>query len=74
MANTKKNDEVTYEIKKKIGTVGKKQINLVSWNGADPKYDIREWWTGKDGTLKCGKGLTFTAEEIAELKEIVNNL
>ncbi len=29
-----------------------KEINLISWNGAKPKYDIRSWSPGRE---KCGK-------------------
>ena len=38
----------------------KKEINLISWNGAKPKYDIRSWSPGRE---KCGKGITLTEEE-----------
>ena len=33
---------------------------VVSWNKADPKYDIRNWHLGRE---KCGKGITLTEEE-----------
>lgn len=41
-----------------------KEINLVSWNGAEPKYDIRSWSPGRE---KCGKGITLTKEEVKAL-------
>ena len=31
-----------------------KEINLVSWNGVKPKFDIRSWPPGRE---KCGKGI-----------------
>ena len=40
---------VKYEIIKELGVLSErdsgwsKQLNLISWNGAEPKYDIREW-------------------------------
>ena len=37
-----------------------KEINLVSWNGAEPKYDIRSWSPGRE---KCGKGIALTRGE-----------
>ena len=43
-----------------------KEINLVSWNGADPKYDIRNWHPGKE---KCGKGITLTRDEAIALMD-----
>lgn len=41
-----------------------KEINLVSWNGAKPKYDIRSWSPGRE---KCGKGVTLTEDEVKSL-------
>jgi hypothetical protein len=41
-----------------------KEINLVSWNGAEPKYDIRSWSPGRE---KCGKGITLTQAEVKNL-------
>ena len=46
-------------------------MNLVSWNGYDPKYDIRDW--SPDHT-RMTKGLTFTAEELGELRRILEKL
>jgi len=44
----------------------KKELNRVSWNGREPKYDIREWAPEGD---KMGKGVTLTDEEAAVLKK-----
>lgn len=41
-----------------------KEINLASWNGAEPKYDIRSWSPGRE---KCGKGITLTQAEVKNL-------
>jgi hypothetical protein len=41
-----------------------KEINLVSWNGGEPKYDIRNWHPDRE---KCGKGITLTEEEARNL-------
>jgi hypothetical protein len=41
--------EIKYEIIKEIGVLSEspkgwtKEVNLVSWNGAEPKYDLRDW-------------------------------
>ena len=64
-----------YEIVKEIGVLSegskgwRKELNLVSWNGADPKYDIRDWAPEHD---KMGKGITLTKEEAAKLKELLD--
>ena len=41
-----------------------KELRLVSWNDADPKYDIRDWSPDDE---KMGKGLTLTEEEARNL-------
>ena len=41
-----------------------KEINLVSWNGAEPKFDIRNWPPGRE---RSGKGITLTKDEIINL-------
>jgi len=48
-----------------------KELNLISWNDREPKYDIREW----DATHeKMGKGITLSADELMKLKETLNNI
>lgn len=47
----------------------KKELNLVSWNGAVPKYDLRDWDANHE---KMGKGITLSREEVERLKEILN--
>jgi hypothetical protein len=69
--------EIKYEIVKKVGVLSKsasgweKQLNLVSWNDREPKYDIREW--SPDG-MKMGKGVTLSKEELLALKELLNTI
>lgn len=41
-----------------------KELNLVSWNGNPPKFDLREWSPDHD---KMGKGVTLTNEEMKAL-------
>ena len=42
----------------------KKELNLVSWNGRPPKFDLRDW---DSEHAKMGKGITLTNEELAAL-------
>lgn len=44
----------------------RKELNLVSWYGKDPVYDLREW--NEDHT-KMSKGITLTKDELMRLKE-----
>lgn len=48
-----------------------KEINLVSYNGAPPKYDIRTWDPNHE---KMGKGITFTKEELTQLESVLKEL
>lgn len=69
--------DLKFEIVQQLGIVSEsskgwtKELNLVSWNDREPKFDIREW--SPDHT-KMGKGVTLTKEEILKLKEILVNL
>lgn len=66
-----------YDIVENLGVLSEnakgwtKELNLISWNGAKPKYDLRDW--GPDHE-KMGKGITLSNEEFEALKEIINNL
>lgn len=69
--------EIKYEIIKKIGVLSKsasgwsKEVNLISWNDRDPKYDIRDW--SADGE-KMGKGATLSRDELLALRELLNSM
>ena len=66
--------EIKFEIKQSLGVLSEsakgwsKELNLVSWNDKEPKYDLREWDTSHQ---KMGKGITLTATELKKLKEIL---
>ena len=69
--------ELKYEITEKIGVLSEnakgwtKELNMVSWNEDDPKYDIREWAPDHS---RMGKGVTLTADELAELKNLLADI
>lgn len=66
--------DITHDIQKHYGVLSeekggwKKELNLVSWNGRNPKLDIRDWSPDHE---KMGKGITFTREEAAKLLELL---
>jgi hypothetical protein len=68
---------IQFELVKKIGTVNEspngwsKQLNMISWNGRAPKYDLRDW--APDGE-KMGKGITLSVDELKALKLLLNQL
>ena len=69
--------DIKYEIVKKVGVLSKaasgwaKELNLISWNDRDAKYDIRDW--SADGE-KMGKGVTLSRDELMALRELLNSL
>lgn len=66
--------EFSFEIVKTIAVLSTsksgwtKELNLVAWNGREPKYDIREWAPEHE---KMGKGVTLSDDEFAVLKDIL---
>ena len=69
--------DIKYDIIKEIGVLSentkgwRKELNLISWNGAASKYDIRDWSPEHE---KMGKGTTLSKEEVTKLKEILETL
>ncbi|AJD32932.1 PC4/YdbC family ssDNA-binding protein [Clostridium sporogenes] len=69
--------DIKFEIKDKLGVISEsskgwtKELNLISWNGKQAKYDLRDWAPEHE---KMGKGITLSIEELKSLKEILNNL
>lgn len=69
--------EIKYEIVETVAVLSegnkgwKKELNLISWNGREPKYDIRDW--SEDHT-KMGKGVTLSLSELQVLKESIAKL
>ena len=71
-------DRVTNEeIKEELGILSEsakgwtKEVNLISWNSAAPKYDIRDWALNHE---KMGKGITLSKDEIKELYKILGKI
>jgi len=69
--------EIKFEIKETVGLLSEsqkgwtKELNLISWNDREPKYDLRDWSPEHE---KMGKGITLTAEELKALKDILNKM
>lgn len=70
-------DDFSYEITKKMGAFSESksgwtmELNMVSWGGREPKYDIRSWAPDHQ---KMGKGVTMTKEELVALKKLLETL
>ena len=70
--------DIKYEITAHLATLSTnprtswtKELNLISWNDKEPKYDIRDW--SPDHT-KMGKGVTLSREELTALRDAVNDM
>lgn len=73
---TKEKKELKYEVIEKIGTLDSdskmpKELRVISWNGGTPKYDIRGWGVNENGEETMTKGITFDAEELQSLYNIL---
>ncbi|KEI12509.1 seryl-tRNA synthetase [Clostridium novyi B str. ATCC 27606] len=69
--------DIKFEIKENVGVLSesakwwKKELNLISWNDKEAKYDIRDW---DSEHKKMGKGVTLNVDELKALKEILNGM
>lgn len=69
--------DIKFEIKETVGVLSEsskgwgKELNLVSWNDKEPKFDLREW---SPDHQKMGKGITMSREELRKLKEILGEM
>ena len=67
-------DELQFEIINHIGTLSTSpsgwttELNRVSWNGKEPRYDLRAW--APDHTT-MGKGITLSEEDLIVLSDIL---
>ncbi len=69
--------EFKYEITENIAVLSEgnngwqRELNMVSWNEREPKFDIRDW---SPDHAKMGKGISLTADELAILKDVIADL
>lgn len=69
--------DFNYEVTEEVGVIGNPtpsgwitQLNLVSWNGKEPKLDIRSW---NEDHSRMGKGISLSMEEATELANLLNS-
>lgn len=69
--------DIKYDIVKEVGVVSEsstgwtKELNLISWNNREAKYDLRDW---APEHAKMGKGITLSIDELKELKKLLNSM
>ncbi|MGL5694692.1 MAG: YdbC family protein [Peptostreptococcaceae bacterium] len=68
---------IKFDIQEHCGVISEsakgwsKELNIVSWNNGQSKFDIRDWDPEHE---KMGKGITLTNDELKELKRILNKM
>ncbi|QHI71908.1 YdbC family protein [Aminipila terrae] len=74
--NEKKSEEVTYEIIQHMGVIAKysnrwtKELNKISWNGSNPKFDIRDW---DEHHEHMSRGITLREDEMQILYDLLRD-
>lgn len=69
--------DLKYEVKKELGILSEsargwtKELNYVSWNGRDPRLDLREWSPNRE---RMGKGITLSTDEAKMLRDVLNKM
>ena len=69
--------EIKFEIEKELGSISEsskgwtKELNLISWNGKEAKYDLRDWAPEHE---KMGKGVTLSSDELKKLRDLLNEM
>ena len=64
--------EFSYEVVEELAVLGTsakgwtKELNKVSYNGASPKFDLRDWAPER---TSMGKGITLSEEEAKALMD-----
>lgn len=69
-------EAISFKIEKHIGTIRttetgwSKELNIVSWNGSAPKYDIREWSPDHE---RMTRGITLFPDEMKNLAAVLKD-
>lgn len=70
MSNYNETPEISFTIEKHLGIITSyktgwnKELNLVTWNGGTPKYDIRDWDPEHE---HMSRGITLHREEALKM-------
>ena len=66
--------EISFDIVEPLGVIASystgwcKELNLVSWNGGTPKYDIRDWAPDHE---RMSRGVTLHEKEMRTVIELL---
>lgn len=70
-----KTEKFTYEITRPISVLSQRgnltmELNLISYDGKDPVFDLRKWRTTNEGR-RMQKGVTMTRDELLALRDVL---
>lgn len=71
--------EISMEVIDECGVIAERKngdvirLDYASWNGNEPKYEIRIWKT-KDGVSSAGKGIGLSGDELIALRDLLNEM
>lgn len=74
MANGRNSGDIEYKVVDKVGVIANystgwnKELNIISWNGGNPKFDIRDWDQEHE---HMSRGVTLHEKEAARLMELL---
>jgi len=66
--------DIKFEIIKQVGILSTsasgwtKELNLISWNDREAKYDLRDWSPDRS---RRGKGITLSEDELLALRKLL---
>lgn len=71
--------EFKFDIVEHIAELGSvktitKELNRVSFNGGEPKLDIRNWQKSENGEPIMYKGISLTRDEAIKLRDALNSI
>lgn len=70
------NNEIQFKIIEKVGVIQElttgwtKELNIVSWNDAPAKYDIRDWDSEHE---RMSRGITLTEDQMNKVTRFVTD-
>ena len=69
--------EFTFDLQQHLATLSDSgklstELNIISYSGTEPRYDLRRWRQTRNGEKRMQKGLTMNAEELRKLRDILN--
>lgn len=74
MANSRNGGDIEFKVVDKIGVIANyptgwnKELNIISWNGGNPKFDIRDWDQEHE---HMSRGVTLHEKEAVRLMELL---